>query len=159
MKYLTLILPLLFACTQERSSVPLSNYLDGEYYVYRTEVDGVNEYYFNSSVLLDFNASFGQPSGNIWDFNASGVVDSQDLALGLSGYGNGFDADYDIESAQVLGQFSSGWIIDLEGWDVAFLKVTPSDEGGQFIPETLNSFFLEGERSGQTWKVWYYAAN
>lgn len=171
MKHLSYILALIIAlctisCTKERASIPLSNYLEGEYYVYRieeswpTHPSWQDDYFFNASSLMDVLQFYGQSSGNIFDFDGSGQVDVGDIQDVLAGFGNTPVVPFEVTSAQVTGQFSSGWTINLNGFDNNFatLKVTPSDEGGVFIPETLNSFFIEGSMDGQNMKYFFYAS-
>ena len=164
MRYL-ILLPLLLACSKERVSNPLSNYLYEDYYCYRieeswpTHPSWQDNYYFDAQGLLDFLSTYGQPSGNIFDFDGSGEVDSGDLLDVQAGFGDVAPVPFDIYSASVNGQFSSGWLLNIEGFDdnFAVLKVTPSDEGGVFIPDTLKSFFIEGTVEGQNFKYWFHA--
>jgi hypothetical protein len=165
MKYILLIL-LLAGCTKQREAQPLTNYLEPSgYYVYRVEINEPidsnysDTYYFTSGGLLDFLQYWSTPSPNIFDFNGSGVVDASDQLDVLAAFGEVYTPDFDITTAQVTGQFSSGWTLNLDGFtsNFAVLKVTPYDEGGTFIPDTLRSFFIEGDRAGDKWKVWYYA--
>lgn len=140
----------------DRDVLTLGTYLSGQYFMYRVienenGIDSVN--LPGAQAFTHFLAAYGQSSGNIWDFDADGVVGSSDLTRVLSSWGQPpLSVDYlDIESLSsivVMGQFSSGWIIEIIGWEASFLKVTPSDEGGLFFPETLNSFFIEGYVGG-----------
>lgn len=140
----------------------VGDYLVGEYDVYRVQINDEDTFYFNTSTLLNFLPHFGQPSGNIFDFDSSGLTDANDLLAALTGWGNTFQPDYVLEDALIFNQFSSGWFLFLPEWEAIFLQVTPVDEeeGQQcqctYIPDTLNSFFLQGERNGETWRVWYH---
>lgn len=154
---------LFFGCYKQEENrsmnAPLSIYLEGEYSLYRVEADGVSTYYFDTPALLSFLSAYGFESPNVFDYNGSGAVDASDLAETLSGFGNVYTPNYDLYSADIYLQASSGWGINLQGWDVCFLKTTPWDESppGNFIPDTLKSFFLEGVLQGGTFtKVWYY---
>ena len=150
-------------CTKERLSNPLSNYLT-DYYCYRVEITDADTlvsdtYYFQgSSQLLDFQSWYGVYSPNIFDFDGSGTVNNSDLNDVLSGYGVGYTPPFDIYAANVTDQFSSGWLLDIDGFtsNFAVLSVTPYDENGKFIPDTLNSFFITGDISGQTHRYWFY---
>jgi hypothetical protein len=147
----------------ERSSqLFLSQYLEGQYSVYRTEINGNNTYYFNSSTFTIFLSYYGVSSNNVFDYNVNGVVDATDFNSTLSGFGNQYIADYNINDATIYLQASSGWGLELEGWNIIFLKTTPWDENppGEFIPDNLKSFFLEGIRSnGDSVKIWYHKTN
>ena len=140
----------LFIGCKDRQSISLSNYLNGDYQVYRVD----DTTYFDVSTVLQFESHWGEFSPNIFDFDGSGIVDTYDRLKVIEGWGKVYEEEWNIEYAQVNGQFSSGWILDLEGWEVCFLKVTAYDETG-FIPDTLNTFFLEGVIQGQQTKVWY----
>ena len=142
---------LLFGCSKQRDVIGLSNYLSGGYQVYRVD----DSTYFDVSTRLQFESHWGGFSPNIFDFDGSGEVDTYDRLQMIQGYGRVYEEAWDINEIQVLDQFSSGWIVDVEGWEVAFLKVTPYDEGGEFIPDTLNTFFLEGVYQGNQTKIWY----
>lgn len=128
----------------------LGNYLSaGGYFMYRyvssPDLDFVQ--IPDAIAFTHFLSAFGTESGNIWDFDSDGVVGSSDLQRVLAGYGTHdtyFGQPHSLDEIPILGQFSSGWIIEIPGWSAAFLKVTPSDEGGQFIPSVLKSFFIEG---------------
>ncbi len=140
-------------------NINLSQYLDGQYSVYRTQINGNNTYYFNSPTFLVFLSSYGLESPNVFDYNSNGFVDASDFNSTLSGFGNQYVADYEINDATIYLQASSGWGLELEGWSIIFLKTTPWDENppGEFIPNNLKSFFLEGIRSnGDSVKIWYY---
>ena len=168
MKKLLLLLLILTSCTKEelepieaptRSVMvfPLSDHLSGEYYIYRTQVEGVVTYYGGSNTLLDILGSMGSLSPNIFDFDGETTVDTPDLLNILSGYGTVYTPDWSLDDITVDGTFSSGWIVTIPGWEIAFLKVTPYDEPCScFVPDTLVSFFLEGVKDGQTIKVWYH---
>lgn len=153
---------ILFGCykQEDRSmNIPLPEYLEGVYHPYRAEVDGVSTYYFDSPMLLLFLSSYGQESANVFDYNGSGAVDVSDFSATLSGFGSIYEPNYDLYSAQIYLQASSGWGVELDGWSVCFLKTTPWDENppGSFIPDTLKSFFLEGVlNEGGSAKIWYY---
>lgn len=141
------------------SNTPLPEYLEGVYHPYRVETNGVSSYYFDSPMLLLFLSSYGQESANVFDYNGSGAVDASDFSATLSGFGSVYEPNYDLYSAQVYLQASSGWGLELDGWSVCFLKTTPWDENppGSFIPDTLKSFFLEGIlNEGGSVKIWYY---
>lgn len=150
-------------CTKERLSNPLSNYLT-DYYCYRiergfpTHPSWSDEYYFNSQGLMDFLPHYGQSSPNIWDFNGTGVVDASDMSDVVGNFGNVAVVPFDIYSAQVTGQFSSGWTLDIDGFqnNFAVLKVTPTDEVGGYFPEELHSFFIEGFIEGENVRYWFY---
>jgi len=150
------------ACPVFANAQTVGDYLEGQYDIYRVQIEGIDTYYFSTSTLLNFLPLYGQQSGNIFDFDSSGAVDASDLLQALSGWGENYEADYEVADALILNQFSTGWFLALPGWEVIFLTVTPIDEelGTQcqcpYIPDTLNSFFLQGERNGETWRVWYY---
>jgi hypothetical protein len=147
----------------ERSSqLNLSQYLEGQYSIYRTQINGNNTYYFNVTTFTIFLSHYGLPSINVFDYNGNGVVDATDFNSTLSGFGNQYIADYNINDATIYLQASSGWGLELEGWNIIFLKTTPWDENppGEFIPDNLKSFFLEGIRSnGDSVKIWYHKTN
>ena len=155
---------ILFGCykQEERSQSQLSSYLADDYSIYRAQIDGVSTYYFDSPALLHFLSAYGNESPNVFDYNGSGVVDASDLTGTLSGFGNQYSPNYDLYSATIDFQASSGWQIQLPPWPVSFIKVTPWDENppGNFIPDTLKSFFLDGvDEQGRFIKVWYYKKN
>ena len=169
MRAALLILPLLLlGCTKEKlepieattkSSMvfPLSDHLSGEYYIYRTQVEGVVTYYGNTNALLDIIGSTGILSPNIFDFDGGLGVDTPDLLNILGGYGTEYTPDWNLDDITVDGTWSSGWMVNIPGWDVAFLKVTPYDEPcGCFVPDTLVSFFLEGVKDGQSTRICYH---
>lgn len=152
---------ILFGCykQEDRSQLQLSNYLADSYSIYRVQVYGESSYYFDSFSLISFLFSYGSSSPNVFDYNASGLVDSYDYASSLSGFGNQYVPEYDLYSATIDFQASSGWQIHLPNWPIAFIKVTPWDEypPGNFIPDTIRSFVLEGVNDdGQSVRVWYY---
>ena len=154
---------LLFGCYKQEDdrsiNNQLSSYLDGDYSLYRVEADGVSTYYFDTPVFLSFLSAYGLESPNVFDYNGSGAVDAADLTQTLSGFGATYSPNYDLYSADIYLQASSGWGINLQGWNVCFLKTTPWDESppGNFIPDTLKSFFLDGVLEDGTFtKVWYY---
>lgn len=159
----------------DRSSIPpFESYIDGDYYIYRVQqevidtlvfesdtlftIDTLDSYYSNVYLKLKVKAAIGDPSPNIFDFDSDGLVDIDDLLNILDGYGSVYDTDYDINQISILFQQSSGWTCTHPDWDVLFVKVTPIDEVGEtpYIPNTLNSYFLEGEKDGFMRKVWYY---
>lgn len=151
---------ILFGCQkEERFQLQLSSYLADDYSIYRTQINGVSTYYFNSATLIQFLSSYNTSSNNVFDYNGSGVVDAADFIETLGGYGNQYFPNYDIYSATIDYQASSGWQTQLSPWPISFIKVTPWDENppGSYIPDTLKSFVLEGvNEQGQSAKIWYY---
>jgi hypothetical protein len=152
---------ILFGCYKEenRSQLQLSNYLASNYSIYRIQTSSETLYYFDSYSLISFLSAYGNSSPNVFDYNSSGLVDSYDYASSLSGFGNYYTPNYDLYSATIDFQASSGWQIQLSSWPISFIKVTPWDEypPGNFIPDTIKSFVLEGiNENGQSIKIWYY---
>lgn len=170
MKYLLALLTMTIlignGCTKSvelQQDPPLTNWLGERYFNYRIlEIqngDSTETFYCNMPILLEFNTHFGNFSPNIFDFNGTGTVDVLDQMSLNSGFGQVADSEINFSDVTVSGQFSSGWMINIPGWEVAFLKVTPYDEtpAGSFIPDELNSFFIEGVKNNKTIKTWYHA--
>lgn len=138
-------------------ALPISNWVVGDYWVSRFQED---IYIPNVNAWLGFLATYGQFSPNIFDYDSDGVVGTNDLLTAKQNYGKSYQGDITLDSIKeglVLGQFSSGWIVQLEDWEVSFLKVTPYDDGGEFIPDPpLKSFFIEGVYKGVQTKIWFY---
>lgn len=157
---------LIYSCDKEiiepqevRQAQLLSDYLAPSYKVYREQTDTSDVFYFNNALFLEFLAQFGNPSPNVFDYYGSGAVNTQDMLQTLAGFGDIYPTEWDIYNATIVFQASSGWQINLDGWSVCFLKVTPWDEQppGSFIPDELRSFVLEGVLNDGTFtKVWYY---
>ena len=128
------------------------------YFCYRAEIAGeVSHYLPNVNALMQFLSVYGQgDQGNIFDLDSSGLVNAPDLLTVLTGTGNELSGTEYIESGDILAQFSSGWIIALEGWEVCFLKPSVQDESGGFIPNVLQSFWLEGTKDGVPTKLFFY---
>lgn len=160
MRKLLLILALVsINCNKEAllTSFPLSDHLESNYYIYRTEIDGVVQYYSNSETVTDFLGSWGINSPNIFNFAGLPIVDSPDLLNVINGYGQAYTPAWDIYEGFVSQTFSSGWELTIPGWDIVYLKVTPNDEACVcFVPDILNSFLLEGIINGHQYKVWYH---
>jgi hypothetical protein len=152
---------LLFGCYKEERAVniSLSDYLVGNYHPYRVEIQETSSCYFDLPMMLIFLSKYGQLSTNVFDYNGDGMVNTPDLLMTTAGFGNVYENNWPIYDATIVFQASSGWQINLEGWSICFLKVTPWDEEppGSFIPNELKSFFLEGVLEDGTFiKVWYY---
>ena len=124
---------------------------------YRAEINGVNEYVFQSNTMLPFFSHYGQFSPQIFDFDNDGVCGSSDLIQALSGYGQTI-TPINLDSIYVVQTFSSGWIIEVPEYQVAFLKVSAYDEGGEFVPEPpINSFWLQlVDEEGNQIKYYYH---
>jgi hypothetical protein len=172
---LFLMLALFTSCqkevlSEERTQQPslqsntdsLSNYLSGDYYIYRVAIGPTSNqevtYYSLAPAITDLLGVWQTPSPNIFDFDGEpNEVDTPDLLNLIGGYGNVYTPDWDLNDITVDFQASSGWQVQIPGWDVAFLKVTIVDEPCNcFVPETLVSFFLEGFKDGNQIKVWYH---
>lgn len=144
---------------QELTKLPTTNvfsqYLNGAYQIYREQVNGVDTYYKTAKTLLKFLTQMGKPSGNIFDFDGSGMVNVSDLLTLLGGEQEAVSIPENILESNVLGKFSSGWIMQTEGYQVSFIKVTPFDEGGDYTPDDINTFFFEGvTNEGVIHKFW-----
>ena len=155
---------LLFGCYKEERAVniSLSDYLVGNYHPYRVEIQETSSCYFDLPMMLIFLSKYGQLSTNVFDYNGDGVVNTPDLLMTNAGFGNVYEEAWDIQTATINFQASSGWQLQLQGWSNCFLKTTPWDESppGSFIPDTLKSFFLDGVLEDGTFiKVWYYKTN
>ena len=146
----------------ERSSTSvaqISNHLSPNGYdIYKSVVGTDTSYYSNASVLLNFNASYGVQSLNIFGFESpNGVVNVNDLNNILSGYGVIPPFNWDLYQCEIFGQFSSGWFMSHPEWDAIFLKPTPQDElNNDYTPDELRSFVIEGSIDGVNYKIWYY---
>lgn len=161
-----LVLLVVVGCTKQKNELPqrqqenpLSQYLSNSYHIYREVTATSDTYYFNNDMLLQFLSQYGQSSSNVFDYNGDGFVNTPDLLATTAGFGNVYQNQPDLFGATIIFQASSGWQINLQGWSICFLKVTPWDEEppGAFIPDQLRSFFLDGVTlDGDFVKVYYY---
>ena len=120
------------ASEKTNSSISLSDLLAGNFYCYRAQYTDSNTYHFNTSVNNKFLADWNDPPSE-FDLNDDQQVNTQDMLLNLSGFGNPQPAYPSFEDFTPFQTFGEGntWLT-YTGSDSAisfgWMHRTPYDE-------------------------------
>jgi len=138
---------LLVGCTRENTAFNFCDCNDtGQIYRVVKSVDNEvveDNYYFNTNTLLAFNAAIGYPSGNIYDFDASGTVDAADYLSMIGGYGQ-HPPEFNLCDVTVDFVNSHGWQSSYPDAYFCIVHITATDESALNTNACpLNTFNIE----------------
>ncbi len=141
-------------------TTPLAEYMNGDYTIYRRQVDGQEQFYSNSQLFVNFLGTYNTESPLIFDINGSGVVDTNDMLMILTGYGYSYPMDH-LDSVTINIQYSHGWLSTYPEAAICFTHPTIADENqSSFQPgDTLKSFWIEYVFTDSLVKEWVYKVN
>lgn len=168
MKYMFLFLSFI-ACAKEIPDVEFRDYIETPFpmcecvddikTVYRKQVeypDSTTQYFYSdANGLLNFNTHYGNPSPKIYDFNGTGIVDTEDLISFLSGYGQ-IPPTIDLCDIQVNYLNSHGWPSEYPDSYFCIVHPTAIDENFDISYCPVNTFWVELVYIDSTIKLWLH---